>query len=89
MIIVQPPSCAAPPPRRLSATGAQPAQITPFSAQCCAASPRPCASASWEALARGGPQQPAHAKPRRTWTPDNLHREEEHWRSARQLRLRC
>ena len=55
----QPPSCAVPTARRRPATYAQPAQVAPFSAQCCAASTGPRASARWEALARSGPPQPA------------------------------
>ena len=39
------------------------APFTPFSATCSAASTRPRASASWEALARSGPPRPAHAQP--------------------------
>ena len=36
-----------------------------------------------------GPPQPAHAQPRAPAHRLNLHRQKEHWRSARQVRLRC
>jgi len=82
---VQPPSCAAPPPRRRPATYAQPAQITPFSAPSCPA------SASLEQT-RSGPPQPTHAQTCRAvphlHTGSTCKAHKAHWRSARQLRLR-
>jgi len=54
---------AAPQPRRRPAAAAQPVKNALFSVPRYPASPRPCASASWEALARSGPPQPAHAQP--------------------------